>query len=266
MTPHPRGSLAEDQRRLGLGPADQVMVHAGFSRVGPVLGGPDALVDALLDVVGPEGTVLSYQDWELGAEPWDESGAVREGLRDQVPPFDPATSRAARAHGILASTIGTRAGVRRSGNPGACVAALGARAEHFTAEHPLDYGYGRDSPFARLVAARGHVLMVGAPLDTITLLHHAEDLARIPGKHRIRVEYPLRTPDGGVLWRWTEEFDTSRPIVDGLEEDYFAAIAEDYLATGGGSRGSVGDAPSHLLPADGLVAFATAWLESRAAG
>jgi aminoglycoside 3-N-acetyltransferase len=65
-----------------------------------------------------------------------------------------------------------------------------------TADHPLDYGYGEAWPLAKLVAARGKVLMVGAPPDTMTLLHHAEHLARIPGKRIRRYEVPFATTAG----------------------------------------------------------------------
>lgn len=257
-----RSSLAGDLRRIGLGEGDAVMVHAAFGQVGPVLGGPDALVDAVLDVIGPEGTVLSYQDWELGIDVWDEHGRVAAALREHVPPFDPVTARPARDHGVLAAVIGTRPGVRRSGNPGASVAAVGARAEAFTADHPLDYGYGEGSPFARLVEAGGRVLMVGAPLDTMTILHHAEHLARIPRKRRIEVEYPLAAPEG-VRWRVCTEFDTSEPVVAGLPEDYFRLVVEEHLATGAGRRGAIGNARSVLVDAPAVVAFAVDWLESR---
>lgn len=257
-----RSSLAADLRRIGLSEGDAVMVHAAFGKVGRVLGGPDALVDALLEVVGPKGTVLSYQDWELSVDVWDEHGRVRPELRDHVPPFDPATARPARDHGVLAAVIGTRAGMRRSGNPGASVAALGARAEAFTVGHPLDYGYGADSPFARLVAAGGRVLMVGAPLDTMTLLHHAEHLADLPGKRRIEIEYPLAAPTGTV-WRVVEEFDTGEPVVPGPPEDYFRLIVEDFLATGAGERARIGEADSVLVDAPAMVDFAVGWLESR---
>jgi aminoglycoside 3-N-acetyltransferase len=257
-----RASLAADLRRIGVAEGDAVMVHAAFGKVGPVLGGPDALIDALLDATGPEGTVLSYQDWELGVDVWGDDGRVLPELRDHVPPYDPATARPARDHGVLAAAIGTRPGVRRSGNPGAAVAALGARAEAFTANHPLDYGYGEGSPFARLAAAGGRVLMVGAPLDTMTLLHHAEHLADLPGKRRIAIEYPLASPQGTV-WRTVEEFDTGDPVVPGPPEDYFRLIVEDFLATGTGTRGRVGNADSVLVDAAAMVAFAVTWLESR---
>lgn len=257
-----RSSLAGDLRRIGVSEGDAVMVHAAFSKVGRVVGGPDALVDAILDVTGPDGTVLSYQDWELGADVWDEDGRVADEFREHVPPYDPATARPARDHGVLAAIIGTRPGVRRSGNPGAAVAAIGARAEAFTVDHPLDYGYGEDSPFARLATAHGRVLMVGAPLDTMTILHHAEHLAALPGKRRIRIEYPLATPQG-TRWQIVEEFDTSSPVVPGPPEDYFRMIVEDFLATGSGARGLIGKADSVLVDAPAIVAFAVNWLESR---
>jgi aminoglycoside 3-N-acetyltransferase len=257
-----RSSLVADLRELGLGAADAVMIHAAFSKVGRVVGGPDALVDALLEVVGPDGTLLSYQDWELSVDIWDAEGRVLESLRDHVPPFDPATARPARDHGIIAATIGTRPGVVRSGNPGASVAALGVRADEFAADHPLDYGYGEGSPLARLVEADGKVVMVGAPLDTMTLLHHAEHLADLPNKRRVHIEYPLATSTG-VTWRMVEEFDTSDPVVEGPPEDFFRLIVEDYLATGAGRRGEVGQAPSVLVDAPDMTTFAVKWLEER---
>ena len=240
------------------------MVHAAMSRVGRLLNGPDALVAALLDVVGASGTILAYTDWDGAYDDLlDEEGHVPAGWRDHVPAFNPATSRAARDNGILAEFIRTTPGTRRSGNPGASVAAIGALANGLTADHPLDFGYGLGSPFARLIEAGGKVLMVGAPLDTMTLLHHAEHLARIPGKRRRRYEVPLVTPEGTV-WRMIEEFETSEPIVPGLADDYFAEIVESFLATGQGHQGMIGDAPSVLLDAAQICAFAVAWLEEHA--
>ena len=260
---HTRMSLAADLRSLGVAAGDIVMVHAAMGRFGRILGGPDAFIGALGDAVGPEGTIMAYTDWDGNYEDlMDDSGRVPESWCPHVPPFDPTTSRAIRDNGILAEFIRTTPGALRSGSPGASVAAIGARAEWLTADHPLDYGYGEGSPFAKLVKARGKVLMAGAPLDTMTLLHHAEHLARISGKRVKRYEVPLRTPEG-VAWRMTEEFDTSDPVVEGLDDDYFAAIVETWLATGRDAQGRVGKADCVLVDAAGICAFAVQWLEDR---
>lgn len=261
--PLTRARLTEDLVRIGIRPGDDVMVHAAMSKVGPLLNGPDALIGALLDAIGSQGTLLSYVDWD-GAyhNLLDESGRLDPVWKPHVPAFDPETSRAIRDHGVLAEFIRTTPGARRSGNPGASMAAVGAGAAAYTEDHPLDYGYGGGSPLARLVERGGKVLMVGAPLDTMTLLHHAEHLARLPGKRVVRTETPLATTEG-VVWRMIEEFDTSRPIVEGLTDDYFAGIVRAFLDTGGGSEGPVGRAPSVLVEAAPMCRFAVDWLERR---
>ena len=194
---HTRWSLREDLQRLGLLRGDAVMVHAAMSVVGRLLNGPDALILALLDAVGPDGTVLAYTDWDACYdELLDEHGRVPASWREHIPPFDARSSRAIRDNGVFPEFLRTTSGARRSGNPGASVAAIGSKADWITADHPLDYGYGDGSPFAKLVAIRGKVLMVGAPLHSMTLLHHAEHLARIPGKRIRRYEVPLATVAG----------------------------------------------------------------------
>ncbi|GAB2174897.1 aminoglycoside 3-N-acetyltransferase [Dongia sp. agr-C8] len=257
--------LTRDLARLGIAPGDSVMVHAACHSIGRVLGGPDSVIAALRAAVGADGTLLAYLDWEADWESLvDAEGRTLPEWRPHVLPFDPARTRAARQNGSLPEFLRTTPGARRSGNPGASVAALGRLADWLTADHPLDYGYGPGTPLARLVEIGGKVLMLGAPLDSMTLLHHAEHLARLPGKRVIRVEVPLATPQGTV-WRMIEEFDTSAPCVPGLPENFIERIVTDYLATGAGSRGKVGAADSVLVDAAAIVPFAVAWME-RVAG
>src|SRR5690606_38159584 len=92
---------------------------------------------------------------------------------------------------ILAECLRTWPGSRRSLNPEASMVACGARAAWLTEGHSLNYGYGPDSPLAKLVKLKGKVLMLGAPLDTITLLHHAENLARLRHKAVVRYSCPV---------------------------------------------------------------------------
>lgn len=256
-----RRQLRADMSAMGVAQGDAVMVHAGLRSVGRILGGPDALISGVLDVLGAEGTLLVYTDWDDGYHDiLDDDGRVPSHLRDDIPPFDPVASRARRANGSIAELVRTRPGALRSANPGASCAAVGGRAAWFTSDHALDYGYGEQSPFAKLVSAGGKVLMIGAPLDTMTLLHHAEHLASIPGKRIQHYDMPLLV-DGCTQWRRIEEFDTSDPVVAGLEETYFSDIVEGFLRTGRGKRGTVGDAVTVLVPAADIVPFAVKWLE-----
>ena len=255
-----RAQLADDLRRLGLGAGDAVLAHGALSRIGRLLNGPDIVVGALLDAVSPGGTVLAYTDWDAR---YDElltpDGRIPEQWRAHIPPFDPKTSRAARDNGALPEFLRTWPEARRSASPGASLAAVGARADWFTSDHPLDYGYGPGSPLAKLVEAGGKVAMIGAPWDTMTLLHHAEHLADIPGKRVLRYEVPL-VDGGGIVWRSAEEFDTSRPVVDGLADDYFADVVREFVDAGNGTRGPVGGADTLLVDAPAVCAFAVRWL------
>ncbi len=235
-------------------PGDHVLVHAALRKVGRVVGGADSILAALRDVVGPEGTILGYTDWQSE----DDILEIPE-LREHIPPFDPKTSRSIRDNGFFPELLRTTPGAHRSASPGASMAAIGGRAEWFTADHPLDYGYGPQSPLGKLVAADGKTLMLGAPLDTMTLLHHAEHLADFSPKRIRRYEAPILV-GGLTVWREFEEFDTSDPP-DGLPDDYFATIVEDFLATGKGTRGTIGVAPSVLVEAKEIVPFAIDWIE-----
>jgi aminoglycoside 3-N-acetyltransferase len=231
-----------------------VLVHAALRSVGKVMGGAQTLLDALLDVVGPRGTIMGYVDWD-GQDDVEGHPELREHAR----PFDPATSRSVRDNGWFPEMLRTTPGAFRSANPGASMAAIGAQAQWLTADHKLDYGYGPDTPLSRLVEADGKTLIIGATLDHMTLLHHAEHLAEFSPKRIRRYETPMLI-DGKVVWRKFEEFDTSDPP-DGMADDYFATIVEDFLATGKGKRGTLGAAPSVLVKAREIVPFAVSWIE-----
>ena len=237
--------LARDLERLGIAPGDLVMVHASLRAVGPVAGGGDTVMRALLDAVGESGTLAAYVDWE-----------------DEGSPFDPAASRAARSHGVLAELLRGWPGARRSLNPGASMAAVGARAEWLCADHPLRYGYGPGSPLAKLVEAGGKVLLLGSSLENVTLLHHAEDVARLAGKRVLRFAQPI-VVDGVERRVEIEEFDTEHPVVPDAPDDYFGALVADALAAGLASTGPVGGATAHLFAARPLHEFAVGWMEAR---
>ena len=228
------------------------MVHASVRAVGGIVGGVNVLVQALLDVIGPEGTLAAYVDFEPfyggSEEPSD------------IPAFDKRIAHAARDHGVLHETLRNWPGALRSDHPDAGVVAIGCRAAWITTDHPFRYGYGPGLPFEKIVQANGRVLLIGAPLDTISVLHYAEDKANLPGKrvHRYRRRM---VGEYGPVWAEFEEFDTREPVSDALPSNCFERIAEDYLGSGFGTQGGVGQARSYVFEAQELVEFAVDWLE-----
>lgn len=277
-TPITSSRLRRDLRALGVQPGDIVMVHTRLSALGWVVGGSGTVVQALLDVLGPTGTLIAYAGWEDDCYDLAElPEAWQAAYRAELPPFDRRTSEGVKENGALPERIRTWPGAVRSRQPEASVVAIGARADWITADHPWDDPYGAGSPLAKLVAAGGKVLMLGAPLDTITLLHHAEATARVPDKRRVVYEMPVRDDDGQVVWRTFRDINTSIgafpyervaaevAATPGMEpgDEEFAAIARQALASGIGVAGPVGEAVSHLFPAAPLHAFAERWLERR---
>jgi aminoglycoside 3-N-acetyltransferase len=251
--------LVDQLRSLGVSPGQTVMLHASVKAVGQVMGGPDVILQALFEVLGDEGTLMMYAGWQdIPDFVLELPPDLRERYYADHPPFDPAVSRAVRDNSVLVEFFRTWPGTVRSQNPEASMVARGKQADTLTRDHPLNYGYGADSPLARLVALRGHVLLLGAPINRITLLHHAEYLAKLRHKNVIHYQCPI-LKDGVKTWVDIEDYDTGDP-----HDAYsFRMITSAYLEARPAQTGSVGDATCYLLDAADLTAFAVDWLESR---
>ena len=53
-----RDRLAADLRRLGVQSGDLLMIHSSLRSLGHVVGGAPTVVDALLEILGPTGTLV----------------------------------------------------------------------------------------------------------------------------------------------------------------------------------------------------------------
>lgn len=253
--------IIRDLQSLGVLPGDLVMLHSSVKSIGWIVGGPDAVLEALINLLGDKGTLMMLAGWEDNPyylSEWSEEKQL--AYLEECPPFDPVTSRADRKWSILNEYLRTRPGALRSAHPEESFVAIGRLARYITEDHPLQYGYGLASPLAKLCDAGGKVLMVGAPLDTITLLHYAEFLADVPDKRVVNYRMPV-LQNGKRVWVDLEEYDTDGHIVDWQGEDYFAIIGREYLSSGRGGSGKVGEAKSYLFDAKDLVDFAVPWME-----
>jgi aminoglycoside 3-N-acetyltransferase len=237
-----------------------------MSALGHILGGAESVVRALLDALGPEGTLMAYTGWQDA--PPDDLDTLDEQTRraylKEHPAYDPRVALSRRDHGRVPEALRTWPGALHSGHPEAGVAALGPLAKALTASHPSDDAYGAGTPYARLVELGGQVALLGAPLNSVTLVHHAEAVSEVPGKRRVDYRYPV-LEEGERVWRIFSDIDTS----DGAlpyehivgEEDYLEHIARSALAAGVGRSGPVGEATAYLFEAQELVEYAVGWIE-----
>ena len=244
------------------------MVHCRMSALGWVAGGAESVVRALLDALGPDGTLMAYTGWQ--DEPPDDLDALDDETRriylEEHPAYDPQVALARRDHGRVPEALRTWPGARHSGHPEAGVTVVGPLAETLTAGHPYDDAYGAGTPYARLVELGGLVAVLGAPLDTVTLVHHAEAVVEVPDKRRVSYGMPVMVGNPGErLWRTFSDIDTA----DGAlpyervlgEEDYIEHIVRSALAAGVGWIGPVGEGKAYLFDARGLVEHAVGWIE-----
>lgn len=265
-----RASVIADLHRMGVRPGDLLMVHASLKALGPVEGGAAGLVAALLEAVGPTGTLMGYASWDRS--PYEETlnGAhLDQEKRRAWPAFDPDTAGTYRGFGLLNQVLADTPGAQRSAHPDASMVALGARARELTKQHPLGQALGRGSPLERFVHLGGRVLLLGAPLDAVTVLHYAEAIANIPGKRRVTYEMPLRNSDGGAVWVKVEDFDSNGILdcfaIDG-KPDAVETIARAYVDLGRHGDGRVAAAHCHLFEAREIVAFGVTYLEQHFGG
>jgi aminoglycoside 3-N-acetyltransferase len=214
-------------RALGVRRGGTLLVHTSFRAVRPIEGGPEGLIAALRDALGPEGTLV-MPSWS--------------GLDDE--PFDPRTTPSADALGVVAQTFWRLPEVRRS-NHFHAFAAIGPQAETVTAD-PLPLPpHIPASPVGRVHDLNGQVLLLGVGHSENTTLHLAELIASVP----YRTESHLTVLENG------------RPVQVRYGENNHCcagfALADAWLRDAGRqAEGRVGHAEARLADSRDIVALA----------
>jgi aminoglycoside 3-N-acetyltransferase len=257
LAPYTAATLGSDLRALGVQAGDTVLVHSSASSLGFVAGGTQAVVQALLDVLGRDGTLVVPTHTPDNSDPagWGNPPVPESwwpAIREQAPGFDRARTPS-RWMGVIAETVRTWPGALRTDHPHVSFAALGARAAEVTGVHQLDDALGERSPLGAIYRLDGKVLLLGCGHDSNTSLHLAEWRQQSPPRGVAGAS--VRRPDGTSQWiSWTDVIEST---------DDFERIGAAFEAAVGLSVGQVGGAWAKLAPQRALVDFATAWMAAR---
>ncbi|MFI6545934.1 aminoglycoside N(3)-acetyltransferase [Streptomyces prunicolor] len=253
-TPPPTGPLvtrdtvAAQLRELGVHPGETLLAHTSLSSLGWVCGGGVAVVQGVLEALGPDGTlVVPTQSADL-SDPahWGNPPVPREWwdtIRTSMPSYDPLVTPSLGV-GVVPETVRTWPGALRSAHPQTSFAAIGPRAAEILAGHATDCRLGERSPLARLEGLHARVLLLGAGYDTCTSFHLAEYRIASP-----LVEIGRPGPHG---WETVTEVSIS--------SDRFDELGHDFERDRSVVRGKVGAADVRLFPVADAVAYAERWL------
>ncbi len=251
-------ALAQELRRCGLPPGRCVIVHTSLRSLGWVVGGAEAVVHALVDAVGPEGTLVMPAHTGGNSEPshW-QNPPVPEAwwpiVRASMPPFDRHRSPT-RGMGVVAELFRTWPGVVRSDHPAVSFAAHGPDAPRVVADHDLVDMLGDASPLGRLYDLDALVLLLGVDHGRNTSLHLAE--ARLdPGLLPTIEDGAAVASDGTTAWTRFRHLD--------WDSDDFAELGAAYEAERGLAPCRVGRADVRILEMRPLVDWAVDWLRAR---
>ena len=247
-------SITADLIALGVTPGGVLLMHSSFKGLGFVPGGPQAVVQAVLDALGPDGTLVVPTHTPGNSDPaqWSRPSVPEdwwEPIRHAAPGFDPDRTPS-EWMGVLPETVRAWPGARRSNHPQVSFAALGPRAAEITGRHRLDDALGEESPLGAVNRLGGQVLLLGCGHDANTSMHLAEWRQPDPPWHTAGAS--VRQSDGAGRWvTWTD-----------VEEDEsdFDQIGSDFEAAGGCALGPVGRATARLMSQRAVVDFAATWI------
>lgn len=162
-----KAQITSDLQRMGVEEGDILFIHSSLKSLGYVEGGPKAVIQGLLDAVGPEGTLLLPTYYMPG-------GSILGTCQLEGYVFDPRIH--GTSMGALPEAFLQFQDVKRSIHPTHSVSAIGKHAKYLTEAHHLAPSvFGKGSPWQRFHELNGKVLGLGISMGPVTFYHLLED-------------------------------------------------------------------------------------------
>ncbi len=230
---HTLGFLRDHFQQLGLAGNESrpLVVHSAMKAVGPIEGGADTMIDALLQTLGNDGTLL-----------FPNLNIPHAFDTERPPRFDLRRDSIRRQLGILPQRFKETYATHFSRHTTHAMMGVGpACASLFLGHDHAGLCCGPGTPWWRLAENGGRILLLGVTQQNNTSIHGAEELLADYQLTGEPIEGTVIDRDEKIrvhsrLHRWGNASDFSR-INPSLEE------------AGGLKRGKIGDAESVLVDA-----------------
>ncbi|MDE1549233.1 AAC(3) family N-acetyltransferase [Jeotgalibaca caeni] len=227
---------------MGLSGNETVLIHSSYKSMGPIEGGPEAVLDYLMEYFADGLLVLPTHTWAY--------------IHAKNPEFHVASSPT--NVGILTELFRQREGVYRSYHPTHSVAAFGKDAATFVeGAEQFDTPCARGSAWGKLLDREAKILLVGVDLRRNTFIHGIEEWVDIPGRITDTQEelYVVR-PDG------TRISVPSRRHTPTSWSEHFWKVDEVLQETGAMWLGKLGEAEVRICDTVRLTEVLTEMLEA----
>lgn len=253
--PRTRQSIVDELRALGINKGMTILVHSSLSSIGWVNGGAVAVIQALMDVVTEQGTiVMPSQSVELSdPSEWQYPPVPEEwwnGIKESMPAYD-ADYTPTTGMGKIVEVFRSYPKVLRSSHPNYSFIAWGKEKNEILHQQSLNFGLGEQSPLGKLYMRNSFVLLLGTGFDSNTCFHLAE--YRIPYQKAISKGAPMIVEDKRV---WKEYNDLE------FREELFEEVGKAFEGKYDIKSGLVGSANSRLFSLKEAVDFAEKWLKN----
>jgi aminoglycoside N3'-acetyltransferase len=169
-----RDALKESLTELGIRPGQAVVVHAALSSFGSLEGGADTVTGVLKELISDEGLIL------MPAFTYETSyGSVRPDRIRKHKSFHPGLP-VSKPIGSVAEAFRTSEGVCRTFHPHLSLCFWGREAASLSRNYHMSDSLSENSPLGEILSRDGYVLLLGTEFETISLLHTAEYIAKVP--------------------------------------------------------------------------------------
>jgi aminoglycoside N3'-acetyltransferase len=174
-----------DLTEIGIKKGDILLVHSSLKKIGYVENGPKTVLNALIEVLGSEGTLV--------VPTYPMKGGMYKVCQMDDYIFDYKKHKTQL--GAIPREFLNFSGISRSIHPTHSISAIGKYSKKITESHHIgNKTFGENSPWAKIRELNGKILGIGINIAWTTQYHYVEDIMgdEFPVKVKIDKTYRIK--------------------------------------------------------------------------